>query len=181
MPDIFLIAPPDAPPETLAARLESVLARVPARAMLVPRGEGQGDDYAARVAAVLPAAQARDVAVLVEGEPEDVRRLGADGLHIDGPLAAVRAAVAALKPDFIVGAVAGTRHDAMDKAEAGIDYVFFGPLSGATDQRTRELAQWWAETMEVPAVLSDPQAGPGGDALGCEFLAVGGDIWEAVP
>jgi thiamine-phosphate pyrophosphorylase len=119
-------------------------------------------------------ARAAGAAVLIEGEPATVRALKADGLHVAGGIAAVRAAVEALKPDFIVGAGdVRSRHDAMQKAEAGIDYILFGPLSGPISPTERELARWWAETMEIPSVLSDPEADLDRfDAEGCEFLGL---------
>ena len=179
MPEIFLIAPPDADAEAFPAQLRALLDRSPAAALLVPRGSHAENSYKALVKAVLPIAQERNVAVLIEGDPGAVRMLKADGLHVSGSTGDVRAAVDALKPDFVVGAVSdGTRHDAMSKGELDVDYVFFGPISGSTDEPTRELARWWAETMEVPGVLSDPQAGlTGGDSAGGDFLAVGEGVW----
>jgi thiamine-phosphate pyrophosphorylase len=99
--------------------------------------------------------------------------LGADGLHVSGSVAAVRDAVARLKPDLIVGAGdIRSRHDAMQKGEAGADYILFGPLSGHIDAAQRELAEWWAETMEVPCVLADPSAATP-VASRCEFKGIG--------
>ena len=86
----------------------------------------------------------------------------------------MREAVEALKPDFIVGAGdLHNRDDAMLKGEAGADYVLFGPLSGTISPAERELARWWAETMEVPGVLSDPEASLAAhDAEGLEFIGL---------
>jgi thiamine-phosphate pyrophosphorylase len=178
-PDIFLIAPRDLGPEAVA-RIADALDASAASALLLPRGGHDGAAYEAFVRRVLPLAQQRGAAVLIEGEPADVRAFGADGLHVSGALGAVRAAVAALRPDFIVGATAGgTRHDAMSRGELDLDYVFFGPLSGAIDEPTRALARWWAETMEVPAVFSDPEATiENHDAEGCEFIGIGEGFWE---
>jgi len=59
-----------------------------------------------------------------------------------------------------------------------VDYVMFGPLGGAPDAQAAELAQWWAETFEVPAVHSNPAAEPGAeDATGAEFLALSDCVW----
>ena len=80
-------------------------------------GEGS---YKALVKAVVGKAQAAGVAVLIEGDPGLVRMLGADGLHVEGDVSDVKAATAALKPDYIVGAGRSTsRHDAMSKGELG--------------------------------------------------------------
>jgi thiamine-phosphate pyrophosphorylase len=175
MTDIYLIAPPDIAATALRSALDAALARGKVAALLVQRGSASERDYKELVKAVAPAAQRADVAVLIEGEPGLVRTLGADGLHVAGGVGAVRAAIEALKPDFIVGCGdVRSRHDAMQKAEAGVDYILFGPLSGPISSPERELARWWAETMEIPGVLSDPEATIDAyDAAGCEFVGLG--------
>jgi thiamine-phosphate pyrophosphorylase len=180
MADLFLIAPPSTRAATIAGTLERVLAAASPKVLLIPRNGRSESDYKALVKAAAPVAQRRDVAVLVEGEARDVRMLGADGLHVTGGLADIADAIEALKPDFIVGAAGfETRHEAMEAGELDIDYVFFGPLSGPIEPAARDLAQWWAETMTVPSVLSDPEADPAtADAAGCEFIAAGARLWE---
>jgi thiamine-phosphate pyrophosphorylase len=172
--EIYLIAPTDTAPEQLVAALKSALDRQEVAALLLPRGQLAENAYKALAKTIVPLAQAKGTAVLVEGEPGLVRLLGADGLHVQGGIKAVKEALAALKPNLIVGA--GDIHssdDAMLKGEAGVDYILFGPLSGSISPEARELAQWWAETMEIPSVLSDPEAGPANyDAAGCEFIGL---------
>ena len=148
--------------------------------LFLPRGKRSEGDYKALVKALVPVAQQQDVAVLIEGEPGDVRKLGADGLHVSGGPAALQEAVEALRPDFIVGARGfATKHEAMEAGELDVDYVFFGPLSGPIEPAARELARWWAETMTVPSVLSDPEADVAtADAEGCEFIALGERLWQ---
>lgn len=172
---IFLIAPANQPAERLLAALARFAENHEIAALLLQRGELAENAYKALAKAVIPKAQKAGAAVLVEGEPGLVRLLGADGLHVPGGVKAVREAVEALKPDHIVGVGdVGTRHDAMQKAELDIDYILFGPLSGAITPPERELGQWWAETMEVPGVLSDPQASADTyDNSGCEFIGLG--------
>ena len=42
------------------------------------------------------------------------------------------------------------------------------------------MAGWWAETMEVPSVLSDPEAmSETASDEGCEFMALSTSIWQA--
>jgi thiamine-phosphate pyrophosphorylase len=61
----------------------------------------------------------------------------------------------------------------MRQGELGIDYILFGPLSGSISPEAREMAQWWAQTMEIPSVLSDPGASTQSyDAAGCEFIGL---------
>ncbi|HHY48826.1 MAG TPA: thiamine phosphate synthase [Alphaproteobacteria bacterium] len=172
--EIYLVAPPDMTADALQASVAAAAARNRVAALLVPRGARAARDYEQLVRAVAPAVQAADIAVLIEGEPHLVRSLGADGLHVTGGIGAVRAALEALKPEFIVGAGdVRSRHDAMQKGEAGVDYILFGPLSGPISAADRELARWWAETMEIPGVLSDPEASMDTfDASGCEFIGL---------
>lgn len=172
---IYLIAPTDAEPESLSEALARAAQTPGVAALLLPRGTRGDNAYKDFVKAVAPAAQAAGAAVLVEGEPGLVRTLGVDGLHVTGGVGAVRDAVSALKPLHIVGVGdVHSRHDAMEKGELDIDYILFGPLSGHISAADRELARWWAETMEIPGVLSDPAAGLASfDAEGCEFVGLG--------
>jgi thiamine-phosphate pyrophosphorylase len=175
---LYLIAPPDAATPTLAATLRAMLAAAPVAALLLRRGTRSDSAYADFVAAIAPLAQGAGCAVLIDGEPALARRLGVDGLHVESSPMTVKAAIAALKPTLIVGAGGvATRHDAMTLGELNLDYIMFGPLSGAIGPETRDLAGWWAETMEIPSVLSDPEVTPTTAETHCEFLAVGDSVW----
>lgn len=180
--EIYLIAPENADTAALLSALTAALASYPVAALLVPRGARSERDYRDLVKAIRPSAQEAGAAVLVEGEPGIVRLLGADGLHVTGGIGAVKTAIEALKPDFIVGAGdVRSRDDAMRKGEAGVDYILFGPLSGPLTPAHRELAEWWSDTMEIPAVLSDPEAGAAAfEAGNCEFIGLPLAVAEAV-
>jgi thiamine-phosphate pyrophosphorylase len=68
----------------------------------------------------------------------------------------------------------------MQLGELELDYVLFGPLNSGLTAEARDMAAWWSETMEVPAVLSDPEATPETlDPAGCEFVAFGDSVWQA--
>ncbi len=178
---IFLVAPVEADAATCLAKLDEALAAAPVAAMLIPRGKRSEGTYKSIVKSVVGRAQGAGVAVLIEGDPGLVRMLGADGLHVEGGVADVKAATAVLKPDYIVGAgCIASRHDAMSKGELGPEYIFFGPLSGLRDPEQREMARWWAEIMEVPSVLSDPAATPeSATAEGGDFIGLGDSLWAA--
>lgn len=173
--EIFLIAPTETAPDHLLEALRTTLDQQEVAALLLPRGQLAENAYKALAKQVVPLAQSKGAAVLVEGEPGLVRLLGADGLHVHSDdIKAIKEAIAALKPNLIVG-VGGveSRDDAMRIGETGVDYILFGPLSGPISAETREMAQWWAETMEIPSVLSDPEAGPASyDAGACEFIGL---------
>jgi thiamine-phosphate pyrophosphorylase len=180
---LFIITPASADPEAFPRTLMAVLAAAPVSAILVRRGERNEADYAALATAIINVGQGAGCAVLVEDDAALVKRLGADGVHVTGDAAAVKAAVKALKPGFIVGAGnVASRHDAMTVGEMDVDYLFFGPLDGASDATANDLALWWADTFEIPAVLSDPAATPETtDAAAVEFVALSTSLWNDQP
>lgn len=181
-PQLYLITPEQPDLEQFPRQLMGVLTGPDIAALLIRRGTLDDATYAQLAERLVQIGQATGAAVLVEDDVALARQVGADGVHVtDGGTKAIRAAVSALKPDGIVGVGnVRTRHDAMSFGELDVDYVMFGPLGGAPDPQAAELAQWWADTFEVPAVHSDPAANAEtGDRTGAEFLALSDCIWSA--
>jgi thiamine-phosphate pyrophosphorylase len=180
-PQLYLITPANADRARFPATLMAVLNAAEFSALLVARGALDDGAYADLVATAINIGQGAGCAVLVEDDVALARRLGADGVHVTGGPSALKAAIAALKPAMIVGAGnLHSRHDAMTSGEMDIDYVFFGPTDGKPDATAIDLAEWWSQTFEVPAVLSLPDATPDtSDARGAEFLALSQSLWSA--
>lgn len=179
-PQLYLITPADPDPDRFPRQLMAVLTGPEVAALLVRRGTMSDAAYADLVERLVQIGQAAGAAVLVEDNVDLARRSAADGVHVTtGGVKAIRAAIAALKPDGIVGAGAiRSRHDAMSFGELDVDYLLFGPLGGERDPQAFELAHWWAETFEVPAVLSDPDAATADlTTLNTEFLALSDCVW----
>ncbi len=177
---LYLITPPAADPERFPATLQAVLDVAAVSALLVRRGTSDAAAYADFAKHLVGIGQRAGCAVLVEDDAALAKAIGADGVHISGDAGAVKAALTALKPGLIVGAGhIPTRHDAMTIGEMDVDYLLFGPLAGGSNAEAADLAEWWAATFEIPAVLSDPGAGPAVDPRGAEFLALSDSIWSA--
>lgn len=135
---------------------------------------------------LMPIAQAREVAFLINDYPELARELGADGVHVGQNDTPCREARKILGPDKIVGVTChASRHLAMEAGEAGADYVAFGafhetgtkiPISRAEP----EILTWWSELFELPCVaiggITVANAAPLVRA-GADFLAVSSGIW----
>jgi thiamine-phosphate pyrophosphorylase len=157
-------------------------------ACLQIRLKDQPDDIvAAAVDALMPIAQARGAAVILNDRPDLAARLGCDGVHIgqdDAPYAQARRLVG---PDRIVGVTChDSRHLAMEAAEAGADYVAFGAFfpTATKEARTRaepEVLEIWQETMQTPCVAI------GGITVatareiaraGADFVAVSAGVWS---
>lgn len=175
--EIFLIADAQADRSETAALLTSALAKGPVSALLVAAGPLDDTAYRDRVAALLPIAQAKNCAVLIDNRIDLVIPTQADGVHVTGGLNTLKDALAKLKPDYIVGTGAiGSRHEAMLRGELDVDYLMFGDRP-ETDGA--EMANWWAETFEVPSVYCARAAtDPALSALRAEFAAFAQKDWE---
>ena len=183
-PGLYLISPVLADPSGFAALLNAALDAADVAALLLRLASADEGTLIKRAKAVAGAAQARGVAVLLDGRPDLVARARADGVHTTG-LAAFTEAAEQLKPDGIVGAGGLlSRHDAMQAAEQGADYVMFGepdeqgarPGFAAIEERVA----WWAEVFEAPCV---GYAGAVEEvaplvAAGADFVALGDWLWS---
>lgn len=132
-------------------------------------------------------AQAAGVAVLVRDDPGLVAAIGADGLHLSDARG-LRAARKALPDDAILGAMAGlSRHDAMEAAERGADYVALGPFHagaiGPSQTPGEEpLLAWWQAMMETSCVAwgdADPDLAEALARAGADFICTSSAVWMA--
>ena len=184
---LYLITPPAVPdPEDFARDLERALDAGDVAALQV-RIKPADDEEVRRVTSrLLPVAQARGVAVILNDRPDLARELGCDGVHVgqgDAPVAQARRLMGA---DAMIGATChDSRHLAMEAAEAGADYVAFGAFfpTGTKETTHRpdpEILTIWQETMEIPCVaiggITVETAG-GLARAGADFVAVSAGVW----
>ena len=185
-PQIYLITPPDLDlavfPDRLAAVLDSAdIACI--RLSLASRDE----DRFARVAdALRGVAHARDVALVIETHILMVERLGLDGVHLTDGARSIRKVRKDLGNDAIIGAFCGiTRHDGISAAEAGADYVAFGPVGetplGDGSKAEADLFTWWSEMIEVPVVAEGSLTADLIAKLGpvTDFFGIGNEVWQS--
>lgn len=142
---------------------------------------------AAAVDVLMPIAQARGVAVILNDRPDLAAKLGCDGVHIgqdDMPLAEARRIMG---PDAMIGVTChDSLHLAMEAAEGGADYVAFGAFFPTTtkDASTRaepELLTGWQADMVVPCVAVGGITAANARSLaaaGADFLAVSAGVWS---
>ena len=186
-PGLILIAPAGGDPATLSA-LESAFGGVTTGhgidAVLIGAGMSETEALAAardQVALV----QTHGAAAIIVGHSRVAGRTGADGIHVGTGLADIKAATQAFKPDRVVGAGnLKTRHAAMEAGSENVDYVLFGQLRGDTHPEPHpkavELAKWWGELMQVPAVLTAGNSIATLDNLprSIDFVAFDRAVWE---
>ncbi|HEY0435255.1 MAG TPA: thiamine phosphate synthase, partial [Phenylobacterium sp.] len=135
---------------------------------------------------ILPIAQARSVAVILNDDPGLAARLGCDGVHVgqdDTPLAEARRIVG---PDRMVGVTChDSLHLGMEAAEGGADYVAFGAFFPTTtkDAPTRaepDLLRGWQADMVIPCVaIGGITVATAREiaAAGADFVAVSAGVW----
>jgi len=185
---LYLITPPRL--DDLAAFGRSLAHALDAGdvAALQIRLKGVPDDIVrAAVDALMPIAQARKVAVILNDRPDLAARTGCDGVHVgqdDAPLAEARRIVG---KDRMVGVTChDSLHLAMEAAEGGADYVAFGAFFPTTtkDAVTRadaELLTGWQQAMVIPCVAIGGITVATARALaaaGADFLAVSAGVWS---
>ena len=184
-PQIYLVTPASFDPEAFAPRLARVVDGIDVACLRLAMAGGD-EDAIARAADVLrELAHARDIPLVIERHAILAERLGLDGVHLPDGARDLRKLRKTLGNDAIIGAGCGaSRHDGMNAAEAGADYVSFGPCGesalGHGGIAELDLFQWWSEMIEVP-VVAEGALTPG--LIGhlapvADFIALGPEIWS---
>ncbi len=183
-PQLYLVTPAALDPEEFAPRLARVLDAVPIACLRLAMA-GNDEDAIARAADVLrDAAHARDIAMVIERHSGLVERLGLDGVHLPEGARGLRKLRETLGADVIIGAACGaSRHDGINAAEAGADYVSFAPVGvsglGNGVRAEHDLFAWWSEMIEVPVVAEGALTAALVESLApvSDFFAFGAEIW----
>jgi thiamine-phosphate pyrophosphorylase len=182
-PRLYLVTPELGDTESFTRALDALLGSADIAAVLLRLADADERALVNRAKTIAAVVQRRDIALLLDGRPEIVGKVGADGAHLSG-IEALIAALPSLKPDRIAGAGGlRSRHDAMLAGESGADYVLFGepdrrgnrPPFEAVEDRVK----WWADLVEVPCI---GYAGEAGEVrllaqAGADFVALGDWIW----
>ncbi len=186
---LYLITPPALPdPARFAVEdLSRALDAGDVAALQIRLKDVPDDAVLRAAAAMLPVAQARGVAVLMNDRMDLAKRAGCDGVHLgqsDGDPAAARKLLGA---EAMIGVTChASRHLAMEAGEAGADYVAFGAFfpTGTKEVQHRaepELLEWWGEMFELPCVaiggITAANCAPLVRA-GADFLAIVGAVWN---
>jgi thiamine-phosphate pyrophosphorylase len=184
---LYLITPPKFEPHVFAEDLKRAIDGGDVASLQLRMKDVTDHDILRAAEILMPIAQKRDVAFIVNDRPDIARMIRADGVHIgqeDGTYAEAREIVG---KNAIVGVTChNSRELAFDAGEAGADYVAFGAFfptqtKDAKSHADLELLQWWGETMTVPVVaiggITVQNAKPLVTA-GADFLAVSAGVWN---
>ena len=183
---LYLVTPPRVGPDFVPL-LERALAAAPVACLRIDLGQAPEEEWRAAADLLTPACHAAEVALVVADHWRLVEPLGLDGVHLGDARTSLREVRKALGADRIVGAFAGaSRHRGMVLAEAGADYVAFGPVGDTgllgDEQRARDdLFQWWSEMIETPSVAEGGVAEADAARLSAaaDFIVPDRRFWEA--
>ncbi len=184
---LYLISPPKLDPRSFSETLRRTLGAGDVASLQLRLKDSSDDEVRRAVEILMPIAQARDVAFILNDRPDLAHELRCDGVHIGQDDVDYAEARAIVGRDCIVGVTChNSRHLAIEAAEAGADYVAFGAFFPTTTKEPKEMAeietlQWWAEMMVVPCVaiggITVENAKPLIEA-GADFLAVSSGVWD---
>nr|WP_179956215.1 MULTISPECIES: thiamine phosphate synthase [unclassified Pannonibacter] len=167
-------------------RLDEALGGGDVACVLIYQPDATSRDLQETAARLVPVIQKAGAAALVYRDTQVAGRTGADGAHVDTGFDDIKLALDSLQPARIVGA-GGTKlkHEEMEIAEAGVDYLLFGRLDleeqAAAHPKTLERAQWWAELFSTPCVAlggNDLSTLDETAATGSDFVALKDAVWH---
>jgi thiamine-phosphate pyrophosphorylase len=185
-PQIYLITPPAFDLAPFAERLKSVLDAHDIACIRLTLAAKDEDALARAADGLREVAHARDVAIVVENHVLLANRHGLDGVHLTDTRKNIRKLREEMGADAIIGAYCGTtRHDGMNAAEAGADYVAFGPIGASSlgdgQSVDFEVFEWWSAMIEVPVVAEGALTVELVETFGpvTDFFGIGTEIWAA--
>jgi thiamine-phosphate pyrophosphorylase len=184
---LYLITPPALEPRAFGETLKAALDAGDVACLQLRLKDVTDDEIRRSCAQLMPIAQARDVAFVLNDRPDLAGEMGCDGVHIGQSDMRYEDARRLVGPDRIVGVTChNSRHLAMEAGEAGADYVAFGAFFPTTTKAVQfyaetELLNWWSDLMEIPCVAIGGITLVNCETLiraGADFLAVASAVWE---
>jgi thiamine-phosphate pyrophosphorylase len=177
---LVLVLQAAAEPLAQAATLTAALSGGDVASVIIVQGSLDEAAFLNAADVLVPVAQAANAAAIIAGDTRAIGRSGADGIHLTAEPRHVADAIKKANGKSIVGANAGkTRDQALDVGEERPDYVFIGKLDGDTHEdphpRNLEMAEWWAEIIEIPAIImagNTVKSVAAAAATGAEFIAL---------
>ncbi len=184
-PQIYLISPPTFDPGPFATALSSVLDSTQVACLRLSLSTTDENQILRACDAVREVAHAYDIPLVVDTHFQIAKRTGLDGVHLTSGPRSARSARTELGPDAIIGAFCGaSRHDGLTAAEAGADYVSYGPVArtslGDGTHAERDLFAWWSEMIEIPVVAEGSIDTERLETLApvTDFFGIGPEIWH---
>ena len=185
---LYLITPPALEPEAFAGDLAHALDGGDVAAVQLRLKDAPADQVRQAIDVLRPVAQEREVAFILNDDPELAAQTECDGVHVGQEDAPCREARRIVGPDRIVGVSChDSRPLAMTAGESGADYVAFGAFYPTQSKLVPagvpkpEILTWWSELFEIPCVAIGGITSENCGALvraGADFIAVITAVWS---
>lgn len=182
---LYLITPP-ALPEGFEKKLEEALSAGDVACVQLRLKNVDDAAIQKAVKALMPVCHKHDVAFILNDRPDLAAAFNCDGVHIGPEDMSYDEARKLVGANATVGVTCkDSRHDAMEAAEAGADYVAFGAFFPTTTKEntasvTPEILEIWTETTTVPCVAIGGITVENCEPLvqaGADFIAVCSGVW----
>jgi thiamine-phosphate pyrophosphorylase len=190
---LYVITPPKLSPD-FADKMAKALDAAPVASLQLRLETTDEGEWKRAVEKLLPVAQQRNVAFIINNHVLLAKETGADGAHIGVHDMRVKEARAIMGPDKIIGSTCmDSKHLAMTAAEAGADYVSFGPFFTTRSpfypkenyapkyMVSPNILTWWSQVMETPCVAAGgitPQNCRDIIKAGADFICASTSIWD---
>ena len=184
---LYLITPPKFDPNAFKDDLAAALDGGDVACVQLRLKEASRDDILKAAEVLIPVAQERDVAFLMNDDPELAKESGCDGVHIGQQDASYDEARNLLGDEAIIGVTChDSRHLAMEAAEKGADYVAFGAFFPTNTKAAKahpepEILKAWNMMTNVQSVAIGGIMQDNCSVLveaGADFLAVVAAVWD---
>lgn len=184
---LYLVTPPAIDLATFPDRLAAALDAGDVAALQIRLKPADEATIRRAAEALLPVAQARGVAVLMNDFPALAVATGCDGVHVGQSDTPAREARKIIGPDRQLGVTCHASRDlAITAGEDSADYVAFGsffPTSTKVVQHraTADILEWWSSMMTLPCVAIGGITAANCRPLvraGADFLAVISAVWD---
>ena len=183
---LVLIAPLGGEIGDCVAKVESALNGGDVASLIIPVGSRDEASLQKLGEALLPLAQEKGVAVMIENDTRIAGRIKADGVHLETTPADLAEQIEHLDGRLMVGAGGiKTRDEALDLGEAQPDYVFFGRFGydnkPEAHSRNLKLAEWWSEMIALPCIVlggTDMASALAVAETGADFVALSAAVFD---
>ena len=180
-PRLVLVTTPLPDGEVGVETLRAALGAGDVSSVILDRAGRSSHAFQAFAERLVPMIQDFGAAALVADDTQCAGRVRADGLHVSGgDLELLTETLERFSPKLIVGTSGFTlRHEALEAGERMPDYLFFGRFGGDTEDAAvaedLEMAEWWAEIVEIPCIVMggrDIESTLQAASTGAEFVAL---------
>lgn len=184
---LYLITPPRIEPAGFAETLAAALDAGDVAAVQLRLKDCRRDEILRAAETLVPVAQSRDVAFIMNDDPLLAAEAGCDGVHVGQEDASYGEARDIVGDRAIVGVTChGSIDLAINAAEAGADYVSFGAFFPTDTKDAKghpeiDIIETWNLATTVPSVAIGGITPGNCGALvrgGADFLAVVSAVWN---